>query len=149
TRASRFTRALGLTTLLAAALFLTAGARATFAGCSTTICTGTNPCTISGSNTIDCNCTLDFGTKDVIVTGTLTTATENCPYTLKPHSFDVRGTLQCRGPSGLLHIDATTDFTTEVISNSSAKLDVKNGGNLEVVAGGAVNILGKDVTADG
>jgi hypothetical protein len=125
------------------------GPRIAAAACSTTICTGTNPCTISGSNNVDCNCTLDFGTKDVIVTGTLTTTTESCPYTLKANSFDVRGTIQCRGPLAVLDIQATNGFTVQVVSNSAAKLDVKNGGTLQVTAGGAANILGKDVTADG
>jgi hypothetical protein len=136
--------------MVALAGLVLVGAGSGQAACSTTICVGGgSSCTISGNNTVDCTCTLDFGTKDVTISGNIQPSAENCSLTLKANSFDVRGTLQSRGPSGLLDIQAVAGFTLQVVSNSSAKLDVKNGGTLQVTAGGAANILGKDVIADG
>jgi len=116
--------------------------------CNTAICTGGNPCTISGVNTMDNGCSLDWGpNQDVVVAGTLTTAVTGHSYSLRARNLTVTGTLQARG--GKLVVQTAQDFTVQVVSNSAAKIDVERYGFLDVRAGGAALLHGKEISGDG
>lgn len=118
------------------------------AACNPAICVGGNPCTISGLKVIDNGCSLDWGpNQDVVVTGTITTVAVGHSYALTARNLTVSGTLQARG--GSLVVRTLQDFTVQVVGTSAAKIDVERDGFLDVVAGGAARLHGKDISGDG
>jgi hypothetical protein len=120
------------------------------AACTTSICTGGNPCTISGTNTIDDGCTLDWGsTQDVVISGTVQTGADNRSFTLKAHSFDVTGTVRAKGASALLSIQTSGTGDPLFKTRVGGTIDVGNGGAASIAAAGSVDVSGTDFTADG
>jgi hypothetical protein len=118
------------------------------AACNTSIC-GTSPCTISGNHTIDSGCVLDFGTKDVILTGTLNGDNNAACYTILANSLTVRGTLRAR--SSCINVDVDGNFKTEVVSSSAALVDVRNAnstGDGVFITCGSATLEGNDINAD-
>ena len=68
------------------------------AACDPNICVGSSTaCTITGTHTIDSGCTLNFGSKDVTLIGTLQGDNNAACYTVQADDFIVRGTLRARG----------------------------------------------------
>ena len=135
---------------------LLAAPQAADAACSpSTLCPGTGDCTITGTNTVDNACFLDFGTRRVTVhnTAKLKTSTTGHSYTVSAGQLTVRGTLEAYG--GILVVRAVGGGTsngsvaTEKVSNSPGKIDVRDGGIATVIAAGDVSITGQDVNADG
>src|SRR5689334_11862983 len=61
--------------------------------CSTGICVG-NPCTITGSHLINDGCFLDFGTKNVTISGSLVNAVDGGSFAIAAESLTVNGKLQ-------------------------------------------------------
>ncbi len=124
-------------------------ARVAGAACSTAICVGTaTACTISGANTVDDDCILDWSGKDVTLASgaSLKTASDGQNFTVLTDDFDVIGTIQDRGaptatPLGI----ASTGFFK---IRSTGKIDVTNGGSVTVSAAGFVQLDGL-VSADG
>lgn len=119
------------------------------AECTTSIC-GTSPCTVTGTHTMDDGCVLDFGTKDVILTGTLQGDNNtNCFYILA-HDFTLRGTLRAHGSCVVAQVTGT--FKTEIVSNSAARIDTRDaddpfdGATIEAAS---VVLNGRDINADG
>jgi hypothetical protein len=120
------------------------------AACTTTICTGGNPCTISGTNTIDDGCILNFGSsQDVLVTGTMRTASDDEGFTIQAHSIDISGTLRARGDFGSIWIETTGSGDPFIKTSGSGNLDVVKGGEVVLDAAGTVDIGGGAIDADG
>jgi hypothetical protein len=119
------------------------------AACSTAICVGGDPCTISGTNTIDNACVLNFGNKEVIVAkgAKLTTAATGHSYELQSRDLRVRGELEAIGGG----ITATLGgfFLVENFNTSAAAVDAHSGGSIDVTAGGNVTLTGKQFDVSG
>jgi hypothetical protein len=151
TRSRRFTTARSIRTVAGALLLATtlgAAPRAATAACSTAIC-GTSPCTITGTTTLDSGCELDFGSKDVILTGTLQGDNNVDCYTIKAHDLTVRGTLRARG--SCIVVELTGTFKTEIVSGSAARVDtrdVDSGGDGTFITAAAIVLNGRDINAD-
>jgi hypothetical protein len=119
------------------------------AACDSSIC-GASPCTISGTHTIDSGCVLDFGTKDVILAGTLQGDSNASCYSILADDFTVNGTLRAR--SSCIEVTLTGTFTTTVVSNSAAIVDVRSAddfGDGVTVEAASIVLNGKNVIATG
>jgi fibronectin-binding autotransporter adhesin len=132
-----------------AVLVLAATVRVAGAACTTSICVGTaTACTISGTNTVDDDCILDFTGKDVTLASgaVLKTASDGQNFTVITDDFDVIGTIQDKGApvATPLSISSTGFFKVR----STGTVNVSNGGSVTVSAVGAVTLDGP-VTADG
>jgi hypothetical protein len=119
------------------------------AACSTAICAGGDPCTISGTNTIDNLCTLNFGNKEVIVAkgAKLTTASTGHSYTIVSRDLRVRGELEAIG--GGITATLTGFFVVENFMTSAAALDSRDGGSIDITADGNVTLTGKQFDVSG
>ena len=115
--------------------------------------TGTGPCTISKSFDVANNCILDFGTRAVTVTGTITF--DSNTITIKAGTFTVAagGKLNGLGDSntpprndgGRLRIE-TTGAVSVNNGSTQGRIDVSannNAGDIVIVAGGTVTIGGQ------
>jgi filamentous hemagglutinin len=123
---------------------------ASHAACTTTICVGNaTACTISAASVVDDGCTLNFGTTNVTISrnGTLETASAGDSYSVVAGSLTVEGWV--KGPGGTVAIATTGLVRTQSVSNSPGRIDVGNGGSLVIEAGGAIELLGPNVSADG
>ncbi|MFI5365072.1 MAG: hypothetical protein ACHQ4J_05570, partial [Candidatus Binatia bacterium] len=132
-------------------------AAAAHAACSTSICVGSSSaCTISGSNTIDAGCTLDFGTKNVTVASGATLNGDNngnnC-YTIKANNLTLDGTL--RAHSGCIIVTITGNFLSEINGSGVGTVDVSNvddsdaAPEFELTASGSVTLNGTKIDATG
>jgi hypothetical protein len=152
TRSRRFISARSIhivtTGVLVLATALLAAPRAATAACDPTIC-GTSPCTITGTTTLDSGCDLDFGSKDVILTGTLQGDNNADCYYIKAHDLTVRGTLRARG--SCIVVELTGTFKTEIVSSSAARVDtrdVDSGGDGTFITAASIVLNGRDINAD-
>lgn len=135
---------------LATLLAVAASPRDAGAACSTAICSGGgSACTITGTNTIDDDCTLNWAGTDVTLASgaTLRTAADGQNFTVITDDFDVSGTIQSRGAPSATPLSITAGGYVNI--HSTGKIDVGRGGNLEVNATGAVQHDGTEITADG
>jgi hypothetical protein len=122
------------------------------ASCTTSICTGGNPCTISGTHTIDDGCILDFGSsQDVIITGTMQTANTDEWFEIRAHYIDVNGgVLRAKGWFGSVGLTTSGSGDPYIKTRSSALIDTSDGGTTVIDAAGAVEITGgSGINADG
>lgn len=85
---------------------------------------GTNPCTITGTHTINSAETCNYAGVDVTLTGTFNGDNNAACYTVIANNFTVRGTLRARG--SCINVDVTGNFKTESVSGSAATVDVRN-----------------------
>ena len=127
---------------------------------ATTICTASdlcapaaNPCTISGVQNVASGCTLDFGARSVVVTGTLQSATAPGSYALSAGDLTLNGgRIRALGPTGLSGGNVTlTVAGAVVLSGSGPTLDVSGaeGGGLLTVNAGSIDVRAGSVAADG
>jgi hypothetical protein len=142
------------TLLQTAFVLITATGLATVgqASCTTAICTGGNPCTISGSHTIDDGCILNFGSsQDVIITGTLQTANNDEWFDILAHSIDINGgTLRAEGGFGAITLTTSGTGDPFIKTRGSAFIDTSVGGTTSIDAAGTVDISGgSGIDADG
>jgi hypothetical protein len=144
-------------TAAAMSLLVLAWSSQSRAACTTSICSGGNPCTIpTGIHRIDAGCVLDFGATDVVVSKGATLLGDNngdnC-YQINARNLTVKGTLRARG--GCIVVNTTADFTTDRQGSAAGIVDVSgasgddDASEFEVTAGGAVVLNGKNITASG
>lgn len=120
------------------------------AACTTAICTGGNPCTISGTNNIDDGCILSFGSsQDVLVTGTMRTVNDDESFEIEAHSINISGTLRARGDFGSITIETSGSGDPFIKTSGTGAIDVSKGGELILDAAGTVEIAGGAIDADG
>lgn len=124
-------------------LTMASAASATCPTCSS------SPCTISGNHTLAGTDVCNYTGKDVILTGTMNGDNNTGCYEIIADNFTVRGTLRARG--SCVEVTVSGNFTTEVVSNSAATVDVRNadsaGDGFFLTCATAV-INGKDINAD-
>lgn len=121
-------------------------------------CCSASSCTIDGTLTVSgSNCTFDFGTRNLTVSGTV--SAQGKTLTLKAKSMKVTGLVDVRGPGGAdggtLTL-VTTGMTALAYSQeggTSAILDASStngaGGHIAIQADGAVSFAKGTVKADG
>jgi hypothetical protein len=122
------------------------------ASCDPAICVGGNPCTISGTHTIDDACVLDFGSsQDVIITGTMQTANIDEWFEIRAHAIDLNGgVLRAKGWFGSVTLSTSGTGDPYIKTRSSALIDTSDGGTTDIDAAGAVDIGGgSGINADG
>src|SRR5512143_337361 len=80
----RFPRAAALACLVLLASTLASRSAAAAVCTAADVCAASaNPCTIAGTKDVGEGCVLDFGTRDVVVSGTLQSAAAGGTYTLR------------------------------------------------------------------
>jgi hypothetical protein len=125
--------------------FAVAGSGPVWAECDTSICSG-NPCTITGTHTIDDWCDLDFGGTDVTIAGTAVVEGDGNWLWIEAHSLTVSGTLRAR--AGMVDVTVTGNFVTNVVGTSPGTVDLRDGGTAGVQAGGSCTLNGKNLNCD-
>lgn len=141
---------LAILSALVGSMLVIAAAREAHAACNTAICVGgATACTISGTNTIDDDCTLNWSGKDVTLASgaSLKTAADGQNFAIVTDDFDVSGTIQSRGAPLATPLTITTAGYLNV--HSTGKIDVSRGGHATVDSTGAVQFDGTEFNADG
>jgi cysteine-rich repeat protein len=137
--------------LLLAALLAPSSARATTA---TDLCAAAaNPCVWSGNIIVTAGSTLDFGARDLVITGsgiirvnggdTLTIKARR--VTLQPGTLGrIRANTSTSAP--IINIEVTQDIIMQRSGTNRGRIDIKSsaaGGTLRLVAGGNVDMSGE------
>jgi cysteine-rich repeat protein len=112
-----------------------------------------DPCTVHGTHELDAGCTLDFGTRAVVVTGTLKSAVDGGSFAIRSGAFTLDGgALRAHGPSGaaggIITITATGPFVLEP-SGPIVEADGANGGGIVNVVASAIDLRAGTITVDG
>ncbi len=126
--------------VLGIVVWLYVGATSAHAACTTSICSG-NPCTITGTHSLDDFCVLDFGTKDVtIAAGAVLASAEPDAgeFTILARKLTHRGLL--RAQEGFITIVVAEDFITAGTNGRINANGDDGGGFVEIFAAGAVSI---------
>jgi cysteine-rich repeat protein len=143
-----------------ACLILLTSALASPAAAATVSCTASdlcsasaNPCTITATRDVGDGCVLDFGARDVVLSGALQSATTSGSFTVRAGSLTLAaGRIRSTGPSGAAGGNVTLEVAGAlVLSGSGPTLDVSgaaNGGVLTVTAG-SIDVRAGSVAADG
>jgi hypothetical protein len=131
-------------------------------------CPASGNCTISGTHTIDNGCTLDFGTRNVTISGRLNIGSRSATIRAGNLSVSSSGVIDAIGSAngargGLVIIETTGGLTTLTNSRIDASGNL-SGGDIIVHAGTTIGISGRvlaeflndgaaggliDLTADG
>lgn len=114
---------------------------------------GADPCTIAGTRDVASGCTLDFGTRAVVLTGALQSATPSGSFTVRAGTLTLSaGKIRSVGPAGLPGGNVTVQVTGAlVLTGSGPTLDVGGsaGGGILSVTAGSIDVRAGTVEADG
>lgn len=112
-----------------------------------------NPCTIAGTRDVASGCHLDFGTRSVVLTGALQSATPGGSYAVSAGVLTLSaGKIRATGPSGAAGGNVTVNVAGAlVMSGSGPTLDVGGaaGGGILSVTAGSIDVRSGSVEADG
>ncbi len=142
-------------TLTALLLALPSGRAAALEACSATdLCApSANPCTISGTVDVGEACHLDFGTRDVVLTGVLRAAAPGGSFSVSAGSLTLKaGKIRSVGPTATAGGNVTVTVTGAFRMNGSGPtLDVSGaaGGGFVGVEAGSIDIQSGSIEADG
>lgn len=151
---------LALILAIASAVTLAALGSATRAESALPVCSAAelcapsaNPCTIAGTRDVSSGCHLDFGTRSVVLTGALQSATTGGAFSLSAGALTLSaGKIRSTGPSGFAGGNVTiTVAGALVMSGSGPTLDVGGaaGGGILNVTAGSIDVRAGSVEADG
>ena len=150
----RFPRAATLACLILLTSTLASRSAAAAVCAAADVCAATaNPCTIAGTKDVGEGCVLDFGTRDVVVSGALQSAAPGGSYTVRAGTLTLSaGRIRSTGPTGAAGGNVTVEVAGAlVLTGSGPTLDVSgaaNGGVLRVTAG-SIDVRAGSVAADG
>ena len=105
-----------------------------------------NPCTIAKTtyNVVSPNCTFDFGTRDVTVSGTIDINSNN--VTFQSHNFTVSGYLDARGLNSTVGGSITIQASGAIDIQGSGRVhtygDIRGGMLTMTAAGGSATVSG-------
>ena len=117
--------------------------------CSTTA----DPCAIGGTKDVGNGCVLDFGTRAVVLSGTLQSATTGGSFTVRAGSLTLSaGKIRSVGPTGTAGGSVTVEVAGPlVLTGSGPTLDASgaaNGGVVSVTAA-SIDVQSGSIAADG
>ncbi|MBY0276222.1 hypothetical protein K2Z84_12825 [Candidatus Binatia bacterium] len=112
-----------------------------------------NPCSIGGTKDVGDGCVLDFGARDVVLTGALQSAGAGGSFTVRAGTLTLSaGKIRSIGPSGVAGGTVTVEVAGAlVLSGSGPTIDASgaaNGGVVSVTAG-SIDVRAGSVAADG
>lgn len=142
-------------TLTALFLALPAGRAAALDVCSATdLCApSANPCTISGTVLVGEACHLDFGARDVVLTGVLQAAVPGGSFSVAAGSLTLTaGKIRSVGPAATVGGNVTVNVTGAFrMTGSGPTLDVSGaaGGGFVGVEAGTIDVQAGGIEADG
>ena len=120
--------------IVAAFVALAVTATPVESACNSGICSG-NPCTVTGFQTIDNGCVLDWTGKTVTIASSATLQSSGS-FTILAQQLTVNGVVQSTG-AGLIDIQLTGAFTSDT---NTARITANGGGEVDITATGNVTI---------
>jgi len=151
---ARHPTSLSLACLVLAASVLVTRAEGAVVCSASDVCAATaNPCTIAGTRDVASGCHLDFGTRAVVVTGTLQSALTGGSFALSAGTVNLTGgRIRSVGSTGAAGGNVTLSVAGAlVMSGSGPTLDVGGaaGGGILSVTAGSIDVRAGSVEADG
>jgi len=114
---------------------------------------GANPCSIAGTRDVGPGCHLDFGTRDVVLTGTLQASAAGGSFRVSAGSLTLTaGKVRALGPTGNAGGEVTLTVAGAFrMAGSGPTLDVSGaaGGGFLTVDAGSIEVLSGSIGADG